>query len=154
MDLRQGLCFFRFDSSNKLPLVGLESSAAIMTVSAPEGWGPDLDHLAALHALKITDLASEFSDVLTSRLELTTTFEYDIQLLEPIPVKLSPCRLMPPKRAILHQQIQKMLDQGIIRSSTSEYSSSTFLVPKRDCDFRPVVDYRSLNQKIKTESIS
>jgi hypothetical protein len=60
---------------------------------------------------------------------------------------------MLPKMAILNQYVQKMLDQGIIRHSTSEYSSPIFLVPKGKGDFRPVVGYRSLNQKIKIESI-
>jgi hypothetical protein len=46
-----------------------------------------------------------------------------------------------------------MLEQGIIRPSTSHYSSPIFLVPKGQGGFRPVVDYRTLNKKIKIESV-
>jgi hypothetical protein len=60
---------------------------------------------------------------------------------------------MPPKMEILRHHVQRMLYEGVIRPSVSQYSSSIFLVPKRDVDFRPVVDYRALNRKIKIESI-
>ena len=49
--------------------------------------------------------------------------------------------------------IQDMLEKGIIRPSTSSYSSPIFLVAKGETEFRPVVDYRALNQKIHIESI-
>jgi hypothetical protein len=55
---------------------------------------------------------------------------------------------------VLRRQIQDMLDKGIIRHSVSTYSSPTFLVPKGETDFRPVVDFRALNKKIVIESIS
>ena len=46
-----------------------------------------------------------------------------------------------------------MLDQGVIRPSTSNYSCPIFLVPKGENTFRPVIDYRLLNTKIKIESV-
>ena len=54
---------------------------------------------------------------------------------------------------ILREHIQDMLEKGIIRLSTSSYSSPIFLVAKGEAEFRPVVDYRALNQKIHIESI-
>jgi hypothetical protein len=113
---------------------------------------PDLSHLARTDAGCITAVVEDFPDVLTPKLGLTHLLEYDIQLADHTPVKLSPYRLMPPKMAVLREKIKLLLDQGIIRPSTSQYSSPIFLVPKGD-DFRPVVDYRALNQKIKIESV-
>jgi hypothetical protein len=75
-------------------------------------------------------MINQFPDVLTLKLGLTTLLEYDIELLDLSPVKLAPYRLMSPKMEVLHQHIQRMLDQGIIRPSTSQYSSPIFLVPK------------------------
>jgi hypothetical protein len=54
---------------------------------------------------------------------------------------------------VLRRQIQEMLDKGIIRYSVSPYSNPIFLVPKGETDFRPVVDYRALNEKIVIETV-
>ena len=54
---------------------------------------------------------------------------------------------------ILREHIQDMLENGIIRPSTSSYASPFFLVAKGEAEFRPVVDYRALSQKIHIESI-
>jgi hypothetical protein len=113
-----------------------------------------LSHFNRTEADCISAVIEDFPDVLTPKLGLTHLFEYDIQLADPTPVKLSPYRLMPPKMAVLQEKIKSLLDQGIIRPSTSQYSSPIFLVPKGDDDFRPVVDYRALNQKINIESVA
>jgi hypothetical protein len=60
---------------------------------------------------------------------------------------------MPPKMDILRHHVQDMLEQVIIRPSTSQYSSPIFLVPKGQGGFHPMVDYLALNKKIKTESV-
>lgn len=65
----------------------------------------------------------------------------------------SPYRLSPPKMTVLCQQLQDILDKGIIRHYASPYSSPVFLVPKREADFRPIVDYRALNKKIVLDSV-
>jgi hypothetical protein len=90
-----------------------------------------------------------FPMFLTPRLGLITFLEYDIELLDNVPVKIPPYRLMPPKMEALRQHVHHMLEQGIIRPSVFPYSSPIFLVHKRRDDFRPVVDYRALNKKIK-----
>ena len=83
---------------------------------------------------------------------LTNELEYDIVLEDHKPVRLSPYRLSPPRLKVMKQHIDKMLEDGIIRPSTSSYSSPIFLVPKGEKEFRPVVDYRVLNSKILIDS--
>ncbi len=39
-----------------------------------------------------------------------------------------------------------MLDQGVIQHSRSPWNSSLFLVPKNDGRFRPVIDFRKVNE--------
>ncbi len=39
-----------------------------------------------------------------------------------------------------------MLEQGVIQHSTSPWNSLLFLVPKKDGQFRPVIDFRKLNE--------
>ncbi len=39
-----------------------------------------------------------------------------------------------------------MLDQGVIQISRSLWNSPLFLVPKKDESFRPVIDFRKVNE--------
>jgi hypothetical protein len=114
---------------------------------------PDLSHLAPPLVTSVSQVIDEFPDVLTPRLGLTTLLEYDIELLGNVSVKIPSYRLMPPKMEALRRHVHHMLEQGIIRSSVTSYSSHIFLVPKGRNDFRPVVDYRALNEKINVESV-
>lgn len=54
----------------------------------------------------------------------------------------------------LKDKVNEMLEKGIIRPSTSSYSSQTLLMAKADGGFSPVVNYRVLNRKTKIESVS
>ncbi|KAK9739051.1 hypothetical protein QE152_g9310 [Popillia japonica] len=51
----------------------------------------------------------------------------------------------------VNKQIEKMLSQGIIRPSTSPWTSTLWVVPKLDVSgerkWRIVIDYRKLNEK-------
>ena len=49
------------------------------------------------------------------------------------------------KKRVINEQIQNMLDEGIIRPSTSPWASPIHLVPKKGGDLRFCVDYRKLN---------
>ncbi len=39
-----------------------------------------------------------------------------------------------------------MLEQGVIQHSTSPWNSPLFLVPKKNGQFRPVIDFRKINE--------
>jgi hypothetical protein len=98
-------------------------------------------------------LVEGYPDVFTSRLGLTRLIKYDIQVKDPKPVRLAPYRLSPPKVKFLREHIQSLLQQGIIETSVSPYSSPMFLVPKQGGSYRAVVDYRALNKCIEIESV-
>ena len=153
IDVQQGHAFFRFDPTNRLHLLGRSPPDDKSWVCAATSANPDLSHLEDNYSTLLRSLIDDFPDVLTPRLGLTTLLQYDIELLDPSPVKIPPYRLMPPKMDILRQHIRLMLDEGIIQPSTSPYSSPIFLVPKGQDGFRPVIDYRALNKKIKIESV-
>ena len=98
-------------------------------------------------------LIEEFDDVLTTELDQCTVTEYQIELTDTTPVCQPPYRFSPTKVHVLREKIPRMLQHGIIRPSTSSYSSPIFLVPKANGDFRPAIDHRYLNSKINIESV-
>jgi hypothetical protein len=102
---------------------------------------------------KLEQLISQYPDVLNEELGLTHLMEYEIQLLDNTPVRLAPYRLAPPKMQYLREHIKKLLREGVIKPSFSNYLSPMFLVPRSAGGYHAVVDFRVLNKRIVMESI-
>jgi hypothetical protein len=56
----------------------------------------------------------------------------------------------------MQAQVEKMLEKGVIRESSSPWSASAILVPKKSVDGKPkyrfCVDFRALNSVAKFDS--
>lgn len=63
------------------------------------------------------------------------------------PVSCKPRRLAPDKYAIAKKEFETMVKMGVARPSDSSWSSALHLAHKRDDEWRPCGDYRSLNAR-------
>ena len=94
---------------------------------------------------KLKNLLLEFSDVFDENLGHTTILIHEINTGNSAPIKQHPSRIPFADRDESERQIADMRDKGIIRESTSPWSSSISLVKKKDGDVRFFIDYRKLH---------
>jgi hypothetical protein len=106
------------------------------------------------HAMVATDLMAvllqDFDDVfaMPTGLPPPRRHNHRIHLLPQMaPVAVRPYHYPQLVKDELERQCQDMLQQGIIRPSTSAFSSPVLLVKKHDGTWRFCVDYRALNAK-------
>ncbi|GJX98348.1 putative reverse transcriptase domain-containing protein, partial [Tanacetum coccineum] len=64
------------------------------------------------------------------------------------PVARAPYRLSPSEMQELSDQLQELVDQGFIRTSTSPWGAPVLFVKKKDGSFRMCIDYQELNKLI------
>ena len=112
----------------------------ILELSAPGVTGNGLNDLRAL--------VGEFRDVFAltnDALGCTNVAEHRIETGDNPPIKIPPRRAALPKVEIIREEVNAMLDQGIIRPSQSPYSFPVVLVKKKGGSVRVCSDYRKLN---------
>ena len=104
---------------------------------------PELKH-------SLMELLGEYRNVIAlpgEPLGATQCTEHHIRLKpETRPIYIPAYRLPHSQQEVVNQQVQDMLEQGIIENSHSPWNSPLFLVPKKDGGFRPVIDFRKVNE--------
>lgn len=112
-------------------------------------------HLNSEEKLAIVNICKKFSDVFydeKSDLSFSNAVKHQIRTVDETPVYVKPFRHPHSMKEEIQKQVQKLLDNKVIRPSISPYSSPVWIVPKKvdasgQKKFRMVIDFRKLNEK-------
>ena len=124
--------------------IQFDLSKADLTPDQKERLTNLLDNYRHIFATDITELGT------------TTYIQHTIETTDEIPVRSRPYKTTPEMKQKIEEEVERLLDAGIIEHSTSNYASPVVMVKKKRTDlskpqqWRLVLDYRKLNKKIKT----
>jgi len=116
---------------------------------------PGNPNLADHERDKLLLFLNDFKDIFTqdSRdIGSTNLISHRIETGTNEPIKQHPYRVNQAQREVINEEISKMLDMGVVRHSSSPWSSPVVLVPKKTGGFRFCVDFRKLNAATKKDS--
>ena len=104
---------------------------------------------------RLAALLEEFHDVFAEnprKPSITTRAQHLIETGGSQPVKARSVRVSPQVKREINTQVTQMLENGVIRQSSSPWASRVILVQKKDMSYRFAVDYRALNDQTKKDS--
>ena len=113
---------------------------------------PQLPGLTTTQKNDILKLLAEFPTVTGGKLGRTTVVEHKVHVEGGQPIHQQPYQVAVARRDVLKKELDKMLEQGVIRASTSPWASPLVLVDKRDGGIRLCVDYRKVNKMSKFDA--
>ena len=67
-------------------------------------------------------------------------------------IRQKPYRVSPKQRELIDKELDKMIEKGLVRKSTSPWASPVVLVPKPNGQTRMCFDYRAVNKVTVTDS--
>jgi len=113
-----------------------------------------LDHLNQEETFKLKGLLNKFRNLEYKegeKLTFTNTIKHVLNTTHNSPIYSKQYPLAQTHEIEVENQVQEMLNQGLIRESNSPYNSPTWVVPKKpDASgvnkYRVVIDYRKLNE--------
>lgn len=96
---------------------------------------------------KLEELMLSWPTVCTRQVGRTDCIKHCIITMNEVPVRKRAYKVSVEKQQFIESQIQELLENGIIRTSTSPWASPVVVVQKKDGGSRFCVDYRGLNAK-------
>ena len=100
----------------------------------------------------LTPILQKFKSLFSTELGKTNITEHTIDTGEALPIKVPPRAIPFHYAERVHQQLQEMTREGIIRPSTSPWCAPAVYVPKPSGEIRICVDYVQLNSVTKKDS--
>ncbi|UYV62930.1 hypothetical protein LAZ67_2002542, partial [Cordylochernes scorpioides] len=132
--------FFKVGSSEQL--MRMEQISACISPELP-----------LLHKTKLLELFENFSEVF-GPIDKTTSriiTKHRINTGDAKPSKKMPYRVSPSERKVIQEEVDRMMEMGVVQPSESPWASPVVLVRKKDGSVRFCVDYRGLNKMTKKD---
>lgn len=132
------------------PYIGITMSTTLETETLPLGDVQVGTKLSDEDETKFHQLLRQYRDCFAlnlSELGKTNLTEMVIKLKDDVPVVYNPYRMSFKEKEQLSEIIEDLLQNGIIRESSSPYASPVLLVNKKNGQKRLCIDYRALNRK-------
>ena len=136
----------------------LEASESAGPNQAETGSKPKFDlsqtDLSPEEKQQLQQVLSTFADLFTTStgsLGRTDAVKHTINTSGP-PIRQPVRRLPESVKQVVDGEIQKMLQQGVVRPSSSPWSSPIVLIKKRDGSWRFCIDYRKVNAATRRDA--
>ena len=91
-------------------------------------------------------LTRRYPDVFTDMHGETDVIQHRVKLTDDTPIRCKSYPLPYIMREELRNEVDSMLEMGVVRPSTSPYASPIVMVKKKDGSNRVCVDFRKLNK--------
>ena len=104
------------------------------------------DELPEVQRRVLKDLVRRYPDVFTDMPGETDVIQHQIRLTDDTPIRCKPYPLPYAMREELRNEVDTMLEMGVVRPSTSPYTSPIVMVKKKDGSNWVCVDFRKLNK--------
>lgn len=115
----------------------------------------DLSTLSEQDQHRVRSLLQKHSSVFSAHegdLGCTNLISHDIPLIDETPVRQRYRRIPPSEYDTVKAHIRQLLENQVIRESSSPFASPIVLVKKKDGTLRLCVDYRLLNSKTRKDA--
>ena len=110
------------------------------------------EQLNEVQRQKLRALLNEFRPLFSNKPGRTGLVKHGIETGTARPIRLPPYRIPQAYRDTVKQEIQEMLQAGIIEPSNSEWGAPLVLVKKKDGSLRLCVDFRRLNSVSESDA--
>ncbi|UYV78619.1 hypothetical protein LAZ67_16002183, partial [Cordylochernes scorpioides] len=110
--------------------------------------------LSEIQRLQLVSCLDEFIDIFdfgSTSIKPTSTVKHKIKTGDHSPIKQRPYRVAPSERRLIQDEVNKMIENHIVKPSESTWSSPVILVRKKDGTWRFCVDYRRLKRITKKD---